>query len=117
MNETVETPSQTLAKAETAQAMDARGRLITVKRLNALQYYRLSRALGSGSAANPATMDLAMLVCTVCRIDVDDISFPASERDVEFLIQKLDFDGIAAVSDALKKLNADADSEVDAAKN
>lgn len=117
MTETVDTPIQTLAMAETARAMDKRGRLITVKRLNALQYYRLSKALGASGATNPTTMDLATLVCAVSKIDAEDIAFPATERDIEFLIQRLDFDGIAAVGEALKTLNSDPDTEVDSAKN
>lgn len=114
MTETVEAVA---ARPDTAQAMDARGRLITVKRLNALQYYRLNKALGAAAATNPATMDLAVMVSAVSRIDAEDIAFPASERDIEFLIQKLDFEGIAAVGEALKRLDDHIDAEIDAAKN
>lgn len=104
-----------IKSTETAMATDAKGRVITVKRLNALQYYRLTKALG-GAAANPASMEMATLACCVVRIDVTDIAPPQNERDVEFIIQQLDFDGIAAAGEALQQLT-DPAVEREAAKN
>jgi YD repeat-containing protein len=112
-----ETPTETLAKMiDTASEYDARGRLITVNRLNALQFYRLTKAMGV-TASNPASMDLAILASSVKKIDATDIAMPLTEREVEFLIQQLDFDGIAAAGEALKKLSADPEAEIEAAKN
>jgi hypothetical protein len=112
-----ETATEQLAKAvDTATHLDARNRLIAVKRLNALQFYRLTKAMGAASS-NPAAMDLAILAASVSKIDTTVIAMPSSERDVEFLIQQLDFDGIAAAGEALKKLSGDDDAENDAAKN
>jgi hypothetical protein len=110
-----ETPSKSLTATVSASHLDARNRLITVRRLNALQFYRLTKALGA-TASNPAAMDLAMVACTVFKIDATPIALPANEREVEFLIQQLDFDGIAAAGEALKKLSGD-ELESDAAKN
>jgi hypothetical protein len=109
-----ETPSQVVGSKETASHTDARGRLITVNRLNALQFYRLTKAMGV-NANNPATMDLAVIASSVKKIDATDIAMPSTEREVEFLIQQLDFDGIAAAGEALKNLSADGN--LDAAKN
>jgi hypothetical protein len=113
-----ETPTETIAQiADSASHLDAKGRLITVNRLNALQFYRLTKVMGANSA-NAATMDLAIIASSVKKIDATLVSMPASEREVEFLIQQLDFDGIAAAGEALKKLSGDAgDSEIDIAKN
>ena len=112
-----ETASETIARGQrqTQSHPDARGRLIVVNRLNALQYYRLTKAMGA-AAANPAAMDMATLASSVRRIDTLDIAIPANEREVEFLIQQLDFDGIAAAGEALKKFSDDADDGKDAAK-
>ena len=111
------TATETLASMiDTASHLDERGRLITVSRLNALQFYRLSKTLGA-SASNPATMDLATIASSVKKIDAENIAVPSSEREVELLIQRLDFDGLAAAGEALKKMN-DADEEgLAAAKN
>jgi len=111
-----ETATETLTKMlDTASATDSRGRLITVNRLNALQFYRLTKAMGVNSS-NPASMDLAVLVSSVKKIDATHVAPPSSEAEIEFLIQQLDFDGIAAVGEALKKLG-EQDSSVDASKN
>lgn len=117
----VQTPTATLARAaaaETAQATDAKGRIITVGRLNALQYYRLTKALGA-AANNRATMELAVLVAHVRKIDQLDVAIPASERDVEFLMQQLDFDGLAAAGEAMEHLGESnsAEDKDEVAKN
>jgi hypothetical protein len=119
-----QTPTAVVTQAvETASHVDARGRRITVKALNALQIYRLSKVLGR--EATPSSTDMASLAATVCQIDATKIAFPSTERDVEFLLQQLDFDGLFAATEALKKL-APADdaeqkereqAEADAAKN
>jgi hypothetical protein len=111
-----ETPTETVAKTDTASHLDAKGRLITVNRLNALQFYRLAKAMAENST-NPAAMDLAIIVSSVKKIDATDIAMPSTEREVEFLIQQLDFDGIAAAGEALKKLGKTDIADIDAAKN
>lgn len=113
----LETPTQALAQmANTASHMDGRGRLITVKRLDALQFYRLTKAMGEVSSTE-AAMDMAMLACAVSKIDATPVAFPNTEREVEFLIQQLNFDGIAAAGEALKKLSTDKAAEAEVAKN
>jgi hypothetical protein len=112
-----ETPTETIAKIpDTASHLDARGRRITVNRMNALQFYRLTKVMGM-DASNAAAMDLAVIASSVKKIDATDIAMPSTERDVEFLIQQLDFDGIAAAGEALKKLGAAGAEDNDAAKN
>lgn len=121
MNAKTQTPTATLAKAaqaETASATDAKGRIITVGHLNALQYYRLTKALGA-TANNPASMDLAVIVASVRKIDQLDVAIPATEREVEFLMQQLDFDGLSAAGEALKQLGekAQPQDQEEVAKN
>ena len=113
---TTDTATQMLSTNDKATVTDARGRVIAVRRLNALQYYSLTKAMGA-DASNAATMDLAMIASSVCRIDVLDIAAPSKEADVRVLIQMLDFDGLAAASQALTQLNASAGDGVEAAKN
>jgi hypothetical protein len=115
---TSDTPSAIIAKAasETASATDARGRVITVHRLNALQYYRLTKAMGA-TASNAATMDLAVIASSVKAIDDEDILSPGSELQIEHLMQRLDFDGLSAAGEALKSLSTSEDDGTEAAKN
>lgn len=117
-----ETPSQVVAEAANSSdwAMDAKGRRITVSRLDALQYYRLTKAMGA-VASNAASMDFAMIAATVRKIDATSFPIPATERDVEFMIQQLGFEGINAAGVALAKLNGQDEetqkAELEAAKN
>jgi hypothetical protein len=104
------------AGAETATATDAKGRVIEVGRLNALQFYRITKALGSAGDSE-ATKEFAALVCTVRSIDGERIDFPTTERQIEALIQRLDFPGIAAIQVALTKITEADSAGTDAAKN
>jgi hypothetical protein len=119
METAIDTPTETMVRAniDKATATDARGRLIAVRKLSALQYFNLVKVMGP-DASNGAALDLAMIASSVCRIDIMDIAFPRKDSDVNFLIQTLDFDGLAAASEALKKLAADnAAAGTDVAKN
>jgi hypothetical protein len=113
-----ETPSEVVAKAaaETATAQDSKGRAITVHRLNALLYYRLTKAMGA-TASNAATMELAVIAASVKAIDDDEIMPPATEREVEHLMQRLDFHGLNAAGEALKQLGEKDGDSTEAAKN
>jgi hypothetical protein len=111
-----ETPSQAIAKAaqETATVTDKRGRALTVGRLDALSYYRLTKAMGQ-TATNTATMELASIAAAVREIDGEPVAF-RTENEIEFLIKRLDFDGLEAAAEGLKKLNT-TDVGTEAAKN
>ena len=112
-----ETTTEALADmVDSASHLDARGRLITVNRLSALQFYRLTKVMGAASS-NVASMDLAAIASAVKKIDAAPVAFPSNEREVEFLIQQLDFDGLAAAGEALGKLNEQEAAGVEAAKN
>jgi hypothetical protein len=127
MNDTSDTPGageartsateQLAAAAQTKVLVtDARGRVIAVHKLTALNYYQLTRAMGE-SADSAALMDLAVTAASVRRIDTLDFGFPSREKDVEFLIQMLDFEGIKAAGEGLRQLHAKADDGTDTAKN
>src|SRR5579871_4589717 len=115
-------PTQTLAKRakKEGSATDARGRLIAVSQLDALQYYNLIKVLGP-AAENQSALDFAMMAATVRKINTTEFPLPTSEKDIQFVIQQLDFDGIAAAGEALKAMNATAEdnakAEGEAAKN
>ena len=116
-----ETAAETAKNSrKTAKATDAKGRVITVSPLNALQYYNVVKAMGS-SAENKTLVDFAMIAATVRRINTTDYSVPSNEKDVQFLIQELDFDGIIAAGEALSSLNKadeeNAEGEAEAVKN
>jgi hypothetical protein len=105
------------AALTTVLITDARGRVIKVQKLTALNYYQLTRAMGE-SASNQTLMDLAVTAASVRRIDTTDLAMPSSERDVEFAMQLLDFEGIRAAGEGLRQLHVKAaDGGTDIAKN
>ena len=80
--------------------VDAIGRRIGVKKLNFLDHYRLSKLLGQDSG-NPAMMTDAMMATSVVEIDGVPVVKPGTQLQLEAIMQRLDFHGIAAASTAM----------------
>jgi hypothetical protein len=118
MNETPTSSEPQILNVTDNQAtiQSANGRIIVVSRLGALDYYRLTKVLGT-SASNPAAADLAMLAASVVKIDEHLIPRAVKESEIEHTIQMLDFPGLAAVGEGLKRLGEQAKDGIDAAKN
>jgi hypothetical protein len=113
-------PTATSAVAAAAQTKvlvtDARGRVIAVRKVTLINFYNLNKAM-KDDATNPTLMDMAVTAAAVSRIDTTDFAFPATEADVRFLMQQLDFDGLKAAGEGLRQLHAKADDGTEAAKN
>jgi hypothetical protein len=118
MTDVLEKPSSVVAGATQDKVLitDDRGRIIAVQKLNLLNYYFLTKAMGE-SASNGTLMDMAITAASVRRIDTTDFAIPNTERDVRFLLQMLDFDGLKAAGEGLRKLHSKADDGAEAAKN
>jgi hypothetical protein len=118
MNDTPTATAELAAAARTKVLVtDARGRVIAVHKLNLLDYYHLNQAMGE-RAGSPSLMNMAVVAASVRKIDVTDFAFPRTERDVEFILQLLDFDGLKAAGEGLIQLNPKADEDgTDAIKN
>jgi hypothetical protein len=117
---TAETPSATIIRtaveADTASHTDIKGRVIEVRRVTLLQMFRLTEVLGE-SASNPTRLNLAMSACSVTAIDGEKVSFPGKLSELEIIFQRLDFYGVAAAAEALKKLGIGGDVDEAVAKN
>jgi hypothetical protein len=113
-----EKPSAIVAAAAQTKILvsDQRGRVLSVQKMNLLNYYMLTRAMGE-AANNPALMDMATTAAAVRRIDTTDFAMPSTEADVRFLMQMLDFDGLKAAGEGLRQLHVKADDGTEAAKN
>lgn len=118
----VETPTQAKTEAKILKVEDGKAtveaanhRIIVVSKIGALDYYRLTKALGA-SASNPATMDLAMMVAGVKEIDGQLLSH-TRENHIEHTLKMLGFDGLAAVGEGLKALSEQTQDGIEAAKN
>lgn len=118
MTEFLETPSIVIASTvqDKVNVTDDRGRLIVVQKLNLLNYYQLTKAMGDESS-NAALMDMSITAASVRRIDTTDFAMPRTETDVRLLLQMLDFEGLRAAGEGLRKLHAKTSDGTEAAKN
>lgn len=97
--------------------IDARGRKIVVKSLDALEEFRLAKIMGPHGESSWAR-SIALQACAVRSIDGDPEAFINNDRDIELMVQRLGSEGFEAVSTALAELNeAKPKSNKVAAKN
>ena len=99
----VETPSARLVAAAQAATTvtDARGRMLSLRRLTALDKLRLFKAAGPVMAQNQPWLGMAVLACSVAALDDVPVPPPVTEGQVEALVARLGDDGLAAVAAAL----------------
>ncbi len=102
-----------VAQANAAiQVSDREGRLLTLRRMGALDRLRLFKAIGPVLAQNPPYLGMAMLASSVTAIDDVPVPAPATEAQIEALISRLGDSGIAAVADGLRpEIEQNADGE------
>jgi hypothetical protein len=98
------TPSQSIvqAAAGTTTATDRNGRRLLLRRLTALDTLRLFKAAGPVLAQNEPWLSMAGLAFSVLEIDGLPIPAPATESQIENVIERLGDAGLAAVADTLK---------------
>ena len=99
------TPSEEIITEENKVIVvdDARKRKIGIRKVNMSMRRRLFKALSAENQAKPQYLGIAMLAICVTEIDGDPVSFPTTELQVDFLIDRLEDDGIAAVALGLQK--------------
>jgi len=105
------------AAQATQDVADAAGRALTVRKPGALDRLRLFKAAGAVLAGNPAWLGLATIAASVVAMDGVPLPFPATEGQIEALVQRLGYHGIAAVSAVLAAMRALPDPASDLAKN
>ena len=100
------TPSQSIVREaiKTFTAVDKRGRRLVVRRLTALDTLRLFKAAGPVLAQNEPWLSMAGLVFSVMEIDGVPVPAPATEPQIESLIDRLGEDGLAAIADMVNDL-------------
>lgn len=94
----VDTPSAQIIKAanKTATATDTQGRVLTIRRMTALAKMRLFALAGPELSKNEQWVSLAALASSVTHINGDLVT-TNSIREIEFLVERLDDDGLEAV--------------------
>lgn len=84
------------------EAVDKRGRVLTLRRLSVLERLRLFKAAGPELAQNHPWFGMAVLAASVAAIDNVPVPIPANEQQIETAVSRLDDDGLAAVAAALE---------------
>ena len=83
------------------EVVDARGRLLGLRRLSVLDRLRLYEAAGAELSRNDRWLGLAVLAASVAAIDGVPVPIPASKAGIESAVQRLDEAGLAAVAAGL----------------
>ena len=94
--------AQVTTQADAATVTDARGRVIALRRPNVLAQYRMVEAMGK-SAENQVYMAMVMPLIYVASIDGDPVPPAATKAQIEALVQRLDEDGLAAVTKGIEE--------------
>lgn len=99
----LDTPSARLVAAAQAapEVTDGRERVLTLRRLTALDKLRLFKAAGPLLAQNQPWLGMAVLACSVAAIDDVPVPPAVTEGQIEALVVRLGDDGLAAVATAL----------------
>jgi hypothetical protein len=105
-------PSKTIVQAslETLSAVDKQGRKLLLRRLTALDTLRLFKAAGPVLAQNGPWLSMAGLAFSVLEIDGVPVPPPATEAQIESLIDRLGDDGLAAIALLLNEDKSDPDA-------
>ncbi len=99
-----QTPSEAIIAAANRiySVTDSRGREITFRKLGASEQRRLLKAVSDETANKERLFGLYMLAACVTSIDGDEIRFPASELQLDALVDRLDTEGLNAVGRAVQ---------------
>ena len=97
---------------KTFTATDTKGRRLTLRRLTALDTLRLFKAAGPVLAQNEPWLSMAGLALSVLEIDSVPVPSPATESQIENLIDRLGDEGLAAIADAIEVKHDAPDTEL-----
>jgi hypothetical protein len=100
------TPTMAVVESATASRtiVDATGRRIELRQMNALDKLRLFKAAGTALSQNEMWLGMALLACSVTAIDGVPVPQPGNETQIEALVARLGDAGLAVVGDALEQM-------------
>jgi len=99
------TPSEQIISQvrQSTELRDAGGRLIKLRQLTALDTLRLFKAAGPHLAHNQPWLSLATLAYSVSEIDGVPVPVPATEAQIEALVDRLGEQALSMIADYLDK--------------
>lgn len=96
---------------------DAQGREISIKRLLPLDRMKMFEIIGAANSSNEQYIGYAAIAFCVTAIDGDPVMRPRSKAEIEAIIQRLDDDGINAVSEGAREHFIDESADIETLKN
>ena len=100
---------------EDTSVIDSTGRVLQLKKPNALAQFRLADALGA-SAENRVVLGMSIPLTYLSAIDGETIMQPKTKLQIEALIQRLDDAGLHALNEGAEKFFSITGNEADKAK-
>lgn len=86
---------------------DAKGRVLTLRKIGVVEQLRMLRAIGPDQSANYNYVHLVECIIMVSEIDGVPLPAPTSERQIDANAQRLGDDGVAAVMiERMKQIKA-----------
>ena len=116
-----DTPSQAIIRTSNAEEFvtDSRGRKIGVRKLKVLERINMLKLVGHGNNDNLIYISSVSPAFLVTSIDGDPVSKPANDLQLNGLLQRLDEEGLEAVTEWMASTMAPAEpqDDTDAIKN
>jgi hypothetical protein len=109
------TPSQAIIReaVKTFTTVDNKGRRLVLRHLTALDTLRLFKAAGPVLSQNEPWLSMAGLAFSVMEIDGVPVPPPATEPQIESLIDRLGDEGLVAIAEMVKDTHATSDPRTD----
>src|ERR1700761_8596672 len=109
------TPTQQIVDGSSRwmTVVDATGRRLSVRRLNALDTLRLFKAAGPTLSENEAWLSLAGLAFSVQEIDGVPVPAPTNEIQIEGIIDRLGDEGLNAIVSLVREEPLPAEMRTD----
>ena len=114
-----DTPSETIVKAanQPTARIDAAGRSIGIRKMQALDRLKMFEVVGADNARNEPYLGYAALAFHVSSIDGEPVGRPTNKIQLEALVQRLGDDGLNAVGDAVQEMIAPKEEDAETIKN
>jgi hypothetical protein len=109
-------PAVTVIDERNASVVDARGRLIKVRKLGAVDRMRLFKVAGPDGSQIDRYMGYAFLGASATEVDGVPMPFPTTSLILDTHVGRLEEDGLAAVAKALAALNPEQEDLAAAAR-
>ena len=114
-----DTPSEQMVKAAAAEEFvtDGRGRRIGVRKLRVLERISMLKLIGNGNGDNLLYVSSVSPAFLVTSIDGDPVSKPTTELQLDGLLQRLDEEGLEAVTGWMARQVEEKPTEIEDLKN